>query len=218
MNEIFIYDDIGPDWLGLVSGRMVISELAKFKGQEVTVRINSPGGWVTEGQAIYNALRRHSESEGKVTVEVDALAASAASFIAMAGDVLRMAENSELMIHRAWTMADGNAQALRDVADRLDMFDGLITDTYVAKSNLDRDKIVEMLAAETWLTAAQAVELGLADEISTPMKVAAAIKPGRYLNTPERFLSNELPREQARAKRVDVARQQLRLSRSRMGV
>lgn len=216
MNEIFIYDDIGPEWMGLVGAKSVLAELGKIgKGKPVTVRINSPGGDVVEAQAIYNAFRRH---EGTVTVEVDGLAASAASFIAMAGDKIRIAENAMFMIHRAWSVSVGNAADMRATADVLDKFDGIIADTYAARSKQEREKIDELLAAETWLTAAESVELGLADEIGTPMNVSASIKEGRFAKTPERFIVDRLPRDEKRQNSVRAVNEQLRIARARMGV
>lgn len=218
MNEIFIYDDIGPEWLGLVGSKTVIGELAKFKGKPVTVRINSPGGDVVEAQAIYNALRRHSDGGGEVTTENDALAASAASFIFMAGDVRRVAENSMTMIHKAWTFSMGNADQLRQSADVLDKFDGILADTYAAASTKSRDEIMDLLAAETWLTASESVDLGLATEVGQALNIAAAVKQGRFAKTPEQLLTRTVPREVARASRIEQAQQQIRLSRARLGV
>lgn len=220
MNEIFIYDDIGPEWLGLVGSKSVMGELSKFKGKPITVRINSPGGDVVEAQAIYNALRRHSDSGGEVTIEVDALAASAASFIAMAGDKVRMAENAMMMIHKAWSIAIGNADEMRASAGVLDKFDGVLAATYAAKSGIDVRDITELLAAETWLTAEEAIEKGLADEIGQPLNISASVKPGRFAKTPERLLRASIPtaRETARAGRIEQVQQQIRLSRARLGV
>lgn len=205
MTEIWIYDDIGPDWMGLISSKQIIGELAKAKGKPVTVRINSPGGDVVEAQAIYNALRRHSSEGGKVTVEIDALAASAASFIAMAGDSVSMAENAMMMIHKSWSVSVGNADAMRSTAEVLDKFDGILAATYAARSKMSADDVMPLLEAETWMTAAEAVDKGFADEVGQPLKVAASIKEGRYAKTPSKFLVSELPREHARKERERVA-------------
>jgi ATP-dependent Clp protease protease subunit len=217
-NEIFLYDDIGPDWAGLVSGKYVINELAKYKGEPVTVRINSPGGWITEGQAIYNALRRHSETQGKVTVEIDALAASAASFIAMAGDTIRIAENAFTMIHFGWTYAAGNAEELREVAGVLDKLDNVITNIYTARTKQEEAKVREMMAAETWMDAKESVACGFADEIGTALNTQANIKAGRYAKAPERILTAQLPREEKRDANIARISQQLKLNRARLGV
>lgn len=219
MNEIFIYDDIGPDWAGMVSAKFVIDELKKFAGEPVTIRINSPGGFVSEGQAIYNALRRHSQQGGKVTTAVDALAASIASYIAMAGDEIEMAENAMLMIHKAWTWMAGNADDFRKEAGVLDKFDDTLADTYVARSKQDKEKVLQMLADETWLTAKEAVELGFADTIGTPLNIAANVKPGRFAKMPETFPTVEtIEREKARRTREAIARNTLQVARARAGV
>lgn len=219
MNEIFVYDEIGPDWYGLVSAKSVMSELGKYKGKPVTIRINSPGGSVVEAQAIYNAMRRHSADGGNVTVEIDALAASAASFIAMAGDEINMAENAMMMIHKAWTIALGNADEMRKEADVLDKFDGVLADTYAARSSKSRDEILQLLADETWLTASDAVEIGLADKIGQALNTASAcIKPGRYAKTPPRFIAGTLPREEKRQATIDRVSREIALSRRRLGV
>lgn len=218
MNELYIYDDIGPEWAGMVSANFVRAELAKHEGKPVTVRINSPGGFVTEGQAIYNALRRHSDGGGKVTVEVDALAASIASYIAMAGDEILIAENAMFMIHKAWTMMAGNADAFRKEAGVLDKFDDTLADTYVARSGADKEKIMQLLADETWLTAKESVELGLADAIGQPLNVAACVKKGRFAKMPDFKTVEELEREKARHAREAVSRNQIQLARARAGV
>lgn len=217
MNEIWIYDDIGPDWLGLVSGKYVINELSKFKGKPVTVRINSPGGDVIEAQAIYNALRRHSDGGGEVTIEVDALAASAASHIAMAGDTIRMAEDSMMMVHRTWTIALGNAGELRAAADVIEKMDLQLIDLYSARTGQDKSKVESLVDEETWMTANEAVDLGFADEIGTALKVKASVKSGRFNKTPPEMIG-EHKREVARASRIEQVRQQIRISRARAGV
>jgi ATP-dependent Clp protease protease subunit len=219
MNELWIYDDIGPDWLGLVSSKYVISELGKFKGKPVTVRINSPGGDVVEAQAIYNALRRHSAGGGEVTTENDALAASAASYIFMAGDVRRVAENSMTMIHRAWTIAMGNAEELRETAGVMDKFDSILADAYEAGTGMERAALEQMLADETWLTSSEAIAHGFAQEIGQSLNVSASVKPGRFAKTPERLITGEpSKREVARTNRIEQVQQQIRLSRARLGV
>lgn len=183
--------------MGMVSAQSVIKELEKYKGQAVTVRINSGGGDVFEAHAIYNALRRHGS---RVTVEVDSLAASAASFIAMAGDTISMAQNAMMMVHEAWTFAIGNKNELRKSADLLDKIDQTIRDIYAARAGTKStaEQISELVKNETWLTAQEAVDTGLADSIGQPMNVAANIKQGRYNNTPAALFQSELPRERKR--------------------
>lgn len=225
MSEIFIYDEIGPDYWGFVSSKTVMNELEKIgKGKPVTVRINSPGGDVVEAQAIYNALRRHSDGGGVVTIEIDALAASAASFIAMAGDTINIAENAMMMIHRASTIAFGNAQNMRETADVLDKFDGILTDTYTTRSGTAKDEVVKLLAAETWLTAQESVDKGFADAIGQPLNSAKArVRPGMFAKTPDWLVSGEpspaaVKRQQQAAAKVEQVRQQIRVARAKIGV
>src|SRR5690606_16003933 len=120
--------------------KTVIDALAEFTGERVTVRINSPGGSVFEGNAIYNAMLRHP---GGCDVEIDALAASAASYVAMAGKRIGIAANAMVMIHNAWTISMGNAAEMRRTADLLDQIDGTIADLYAARTKSTREQIVE---------------------------------------------------------------------------
>lgn len=214
-NEIFIYDEIGPEWYGMVDSKSIIRQLDAFRGQPVTVRINSPGGSVTEGQAIYNALKRH---DGDVTIAVDAIAASSASVIAMAGKRIEMAANSLMMIHNAWTITIGDKAEHEKVIGILDKFGGAIRDRYAERTGLSGDEIQSMLDAETWMTAEEAVAKKFADAVTGSNDVAAcAIKEGRYLKTPAMALAAQLPREQARKRREQDASLRLRLTRARFG-
>jgi ATP-dependent Clp protease protease subunit len=173
----------------VISAEEVLQALAELKGApDLTVRINSVGGDVFEGVAIYQALARF---EGKVRVEVDALAASIASVIAMAGDRIVVAGNAMLMIHRAWTIAMGNQEELQRVVDSLTKVDESIVNTYAARvgDKATREQLVAWMAAETWLTAQEAVERGFADEAGELKAGAVAVVPdGRYRNTPAALL------------------------------
>lgn len=182
--ELFIYDEIGPEYYGLIGAQTVIAALADAKDRPVVVRINSPGGDVFQGQAIYNALMRHAPG---VTVEIDAIAASAASFIAMAGRPIRIAENGMLMIHKAWCFAAGNADALIKAAATLGKVDGVIAETYAARSGKTADEIMSLLAAETWFTAQEAIDAKLVDEIGQRLNVAARLRDGMLERMPERL-------------------------------
>lgn len=200
MYELFIYDDIGPDWAGMVSAQYVNAEIAKAKNQPITVRINSPGGDVFEGQAIYNALARR----GNITVEIDSLAASAASFVAMAGDTIRIAENAMVMIHNAWSVTMGDKNEHLKIIDVLDKVDGIIAETYQKRAG-DKssiEQIREWMNAETWMTAKEAVERGFANEISQPLKIAACLREGRYKNAPSGLINATLPMRQFRDSRI----------------
>lgn len=140
---------------------------------ELTVRINSGGGDVFAGQAIYSLLKSHP---AKVTVYVDGLAASIASVVAMAGDTVIMPRNAMMMIHNPWAMAVGNAGDFRKLADDLDKIrEGMIA-AYQAKAGIDREELVQLLDAETWLTADEAKELGFVDEVDAAKQVAASLR------------------------------------------
>lgn len=165
--ELWIYDYIDewgdPEWGG-VSARMVIDALAAIGAvPALSVRLNSPGGSYFEGVAIYNALRRHTAT---VTVHVDALAASAASVIAMAGDRVIMGQGAQVMIHEARTCEFGTAEDFRATATMLDQTNEDIAGFYAAKAGGDVATWRAAVAAETWYTAQAAVDAGLADEIA----------------------------------------------------
>ncbi len=138
---------------------------------EITVYINSYGGEVAEGIAIYNALRRH---KAKVRTICDGFACSIASVIFMAGDERVMNEASMLMIHNAWTWAEGNAAQLRKMADDMEKITQLSIEAYKAHSSLKEEEIKEMMDAETWILPNEAVEYGFATAIEKPEKTAAS--------------------------------------------
>lgn len=161
---ISIFDVIGEDgWTGGgVTAKRISAALRSIGNRDVIVRINSPGGDMFEGIAIYNLLRTHP---AKVTVEVLGWAASAASIIAMAGDVIRMGLGSFMMVHNAWGLVIGNRHDLREAASLFDEFDAAIADIYHARTGMDRVSIERLMDAETFMTAAQAVEYGFADAV-----------------------------------------------------
>lgn len=172
---IGIYDVIGQDyWTGEgVTAKRIAAALRAIGKGPVTVNINSPGGDMFEGFAIYNLLREHP---GEVTVKVLGLAASAASVIAMAGDTVQMSRASFLMIHNAWVIAAGNRNDLREIADFLEPFDRAMADIYAARTGIDADTIGEMLDAETWLGGSDAIAQGFADELLASDQIAEGEK------------------------------------------
>lgn len=161
---IRLYDPIdswGGDWG--VSAKEFAQALDEIKDVgEIRVHINSPGGEVFEGIAIMNALRNHS---AKVTTIVDGLAASAASFIAMAGDEVVMGQNAELMIHDAWGICIGNAADMSDMQGRLDHLSDNIASVYSGKAGTPVETWREAMRGETWYSAEEAVVAGLADRV-----------------------------------------------------
>lgn len=182
VGELLLYGEISDvTWWGdEVTPKQFWEDLKSLGDiQELRVYINSPGGDVFAGQAIYSMLRRHTATK---LVYVDGLAASAASLVAMAGDRVIMPRNAMMMIHNPWTIAWGDANELRKIADELDKIRESLIAVYEDKTRMDRDRIIEMLDAETWMTAEEAVEMGFADEIEEAKAVAASVAgPGRLV-------------------------------------
>lgn len=168
---IHLYDEVGAFGSG---SKEFLADLARLDGQHIHLRINSPGGSVVEGTAIYNALRRH---KGGLTVHIDALAASMASVIAMSGSPVYIADNALLMIHNPWTVSMGDSDQLRKEADLLDKLKSTLVNAYVRKTGMEQDQIAEMMDAETWLDAVEAVALGFADAIEEGVAAAATATP-----------------------------------------
>ncbi|MEJ8570750.1 head maturation protease, ClpP-related [Microbaculum marinum] len=154
----------------------IAAALRRIGAREVTVRINSPGGDMFEGIAIYNLLRGHP---AKVTVEVPGWAASAAAIIAMAGDEIRMGMGAFMMVHNAWGAVIGNRHDMREAAGLFDRFDAALADIYEARTGLDRARVVELMDAETFLTASEAVETGFADAADADAPEPAATDEAR---------------------------------------
>jgi len=172
-NTITIFDVIGEDfWTGGgVTAKRVSAALRAIGKNDVTVKINSPGGDMFEGIAIFNMLRAHP---AKVTVEVLGWAASAASIIAMAGDEIRMGLGTFMMVHNAWGIVVGNWHDMRDAADLFDGFDGAITDIYEARTGLKRADIEKLMDAETFMGPSEAVKNGFADAVDDDLKADKA--------------------------------------------
>jgi len=158
--EVLIYDVI-DSWFG-VSAEQFARELAEIDADAITVRINSPGGDVFDGIAILNSLRGH---KARITTVVDGLAASAASFIAMAGDEIIMNRNSELMIHDASGMAVGNAATMTEMAEMLNRVSDNIASIYAERTGTDAHEWRDRMRDEVWYSADEAVEVGLADRV-----------------------------------------------------
>ena len=162
--SISIYDAIGYDyWTGEgVTARRVAAALRALGEGPVTVNINSPGGDMFEGLAIYNLLREH---KGDITVKVLGIAASAASIVAMAGDTVQIARAAFFMVHNSWVVVAGNRNDLREIADWLEPFDAAMADIYVARTGADAKAISKLMDAESWIGGSAAIEQGFADEL-----------------------------------------------------
>ena len=164
-NVINIYDVIGFDWwTGTgVTAKKIDAQLRRVgRSSDIEVNINSPGGDVFEGLAIYNLLREH---KGHVRINVLGLAASAASFIAMAGDDIRIARAAFFMVHNAWVGAVGDRNLLREVADWLEPFDRAIADIYHVRTEIEAEELRRLMDVETWIGGKEAVEKGWADDL-----------------------------------------------------
>jgi ATP-dependent Clp endopeptidase proteolytic subunit ClpP len=183
--ELDLFEGIGGDPLfgGGITAQSVLDALNENKNaKSVLVRINSAGGIVTEGLAIYNLLRSH---RAEVTCRVDGLAGSIASVIAMAGR-LEMPTTSYLMIHNPWGWVEGGADDLRHQADVLESMRSMMLDIYCAKSGKGRDFIGAMMDEEKWMTGTEALAYGLCDALipAPNAKLAAHCDLSRYRNTP----------------------------------
>jgi len=190
--EIWIYEEIGDFWDGGVSAKEFAKELkALGKVETINLHLNSPGGVVTDGIAIYNLLK---QNQARINVNIEGWAASIASVVAMAGDEISMAENGLMMIHDPWGLAIGNSADMRAAADVLDKMRDSIVMAYVKKAKQEdqeasSEKFAGLMAAETWMTAQEALDHGLIDNITDTVKMAASfdLSKFKYRNLPENF-------------------------------
>lgn len=190
--ELDVYDVIGEGFLFRgVTAKDVLQKLKDNAGVEsILVRINSGGGDVFDGVAIYSLL---AESEANVTVKIDGLAASAASIIAMAGDDIQISAGGFVMIHNPWTIVMGEASDLVDSADRLEKISKSMADIYVARTKQKRSDVIDWMNAETWMGATEAKQRGFADTIMPAKKANkkaqaqafASLNLDRFENAPE---------------------------------
>lgn len=171
--EIDIYDDIGESYWGeSVSAKDIRRALKNSTAKTIKLRVNSRGGDVFDGFAIYALIEAHP---AKVEAHVDGIAASMASIVIMAADEITVSAGAMIMIHNPWAYAMGEADDLRQTADLLDQMQGKSADVYAARTGMARETIIEMMDAETWLTADEAKARGFAD-IVTPAKKSAQTK------------------------------------------
>lgn len=180
--EILIYDVIG---FPFVEAKQFIKDLNAIKAKTITVRLNSPGGDVFDGVAVYNALKSHP---AKIITRIEGLAASIASVIALAGDEVHAYANTMYMIHDPWVMAVGNQEDLRSIADVLEKIGGQLADIYTGKTGLEADTIKEMMHTESWMTAQEGKDLGFVDKVLDGEGKTAKAKydlKNIYSNVPE---------------------------------
>lgn len=172
--EIFIYGDIGESWYAeTVTAAQFVKDIAALAVEAITIRLNSFGGSVSDGIAIYNAIKRHAAT---VTTVIDGVAWSIASLIAMAGDKVEMAENAILMIHAPWMRVVANSAAMREAAAMLDQFASAMATSYAAKTGAPTADMLALLTdgADHYYTAAEAQAAGFVDRITTALPVAAS--------------------------------------------
>jgi ATP-dependent protease ClpP protease subunit len=182
--EINIYGDIGESWWGeSISAKQFVKDLVALDVDTLTVRINSYGGSVSDGIAIYNAIKRNKAS---TTIAIDGVAVSIASLIAMAGDTVEMADNALMMIHAPWSYASGNAVDLREAADVLDKFAQAMSSSYADKTGKTTDAVMAWLTdgEDHWFTAAEALAENLIDTITESVAVAASFNLNRFKTIP----------------------------------
>jgi ATP-dependent Clp endopeptidase proteolytic subunit ClpP len=166
--ELLLYDEIG--FWG-ITAKQVAETLAEIDAGEIHLRINSPGGDVFDGVAIYNSLRQHS---ARIVTHIDGLAASISSVIALAGDEVRMAPNAFFMVHNPWGVTIGDAAVHRKTADTLDKIaGGAIASTYQAKTGAEIEDVERWMNEETWFSAAEAADVGFVDVVEEAAAVEA---------------------------------------------
>ena len=190
--EIMLYDDIGA-WG--ISARQFARDLAALGDvSQINLRIHSGGGDVMDGTAMYNILRGHS---ARVEVYIDGMAASMASVVAMAGDVIYMPANATMMVHKPWGGQVGDADDMREYADLLDKVEGTLIQAYARKTGKSAEEIAAMLKKTTWMDGNEAVAAGFADQVLEPLKAAAQLSSKRleeYTSMPEAMRTLMSPR------------------------
>lgn len=186
ITDVYIFDEIGTYG---VTAQAFINDIKDLKDTPINLRINSLGGDVFDGMAMYNVIKRR---EAKTTVYIEGIAASIATIIALGADEVVMAENSLFMIHNAWGGTMGEAKDMRKTADTLDKISSELTDIYRKKTGLSNDVLAEMMDAETWLNADEAYELGFVDTISDSIKVAAKYDISKFKNITQEEIQNKL--------------------------
>lgn len=208
--EIVIYAGIGQDWWGdgsMISAKSFSEEIKKIPDtvKTLNIRINSPGGDVFDGIAIYNRLKQH---KAKKVVYIDGLAASIASIIALAGDEVIMGEGALFMVHLPWTISMGNRMELDNTINRLMDIEEQMLGIYARKSNLDRNEIRSLLEAETWLGADEAIEHGFVNSKAedTVAIAASAIKSRWIAKGPGKFFSDT----EATSMKVNALKEKIR--------
>lgn len=180
--ELDVYDVVGErsDGSGVTAKKIAGILRRHADARKITLRVNSVGGSVFDGFAIYQQLADH---RARVEAHVDGLAASIASLIIMAADEITIAPQAMVMVHNPWSVGVGDADDMRKAAETLDKIRDSMADAYAARTGLGRDRVVAMMEAETWMNAAEAVAQGFADRIAETKKPAAQALAGLDLSS-----------------------------------
>ena len=193
--DIDVYDMIGDSYGGGVSAKDVMVRLREMPlAREIRMRINSPGGRITEGMAIYSLLAERKRSGAKCNVTIDGIAASMASLLAMLGDEIRIAKGGFMMIHNPRGAVMGEAKDLRRGAEILDKMRETVIDIYSSKTGRDKEEIGKWMDDETWMTAAEAVERGFASEVTGDIQAAACADLLTFVGAPSHVVVGPAPR------------------------
>ena len=184
---VYIYDEIS--WYG-IQAETFIKDFNNLTEKTIHLRFNSPGGSVFDGTAMFNTIKNH---KSRTIAHIDGLAASISSIVALAADEVRMSENAFMMIHDPWSMVVGSADDMRDEADLLDKVGGTIATTYINKTGKTDEEIKNLMAAETWMTADEALEMGFIDAIDKEERKekATLFDLSVYANVPDQLIEGK---------------------------
>jgi len=190
--EILIYGAIGDFWGDSISAKEFVKAMKELPDTvaNLDIRLNSPGGDVFDGFAIYNVLKRH---KAKKTVYIDGMAFSIASIIALAGDEIVMGEGAQYMIHLPWTWAAGNKIELMTTIERLESIEEELVGIYHRRTKLDKNELRDLLAKETYLTATEAVDMGFVDramESEETLNFAACLDRAHWIKNKPKAQDN----------------------------
>ena len=206
---INLFDEIGPDWAGMIGMEVVSESLAAMNGKDITVYLSTPGGSVDVGTDIFNAFERY---KGKKTFVVDAIAASMGSYLLQVADVRVVSENSKLMIHNPWVITFGDEAMLRKEADILAMYKKGMLPAYAERSKKSQDEVSKLMDEESWYLGAEIVSAGFADKVAGKAKNAIDMKRVAFWShkaIPESVAKHEQERgisiAEAKASRVTLA-------------
>lgn len=219
MNEIFIYDELGPSAFGLIDSKVVSQALQAFAGEDLTVRVNSPGGDATEGLAIGQALKRH---DGRITLAIDALAASAATLFSPGADEIVMSPHAFFVTHDPFIVTVGGQAIHQQRVEALGKMRDTIIDIYKDRTGnkVSRSKLRDMLDAdEVWLNAEEALEMGFVDRIAQDTAAIAA-NVGSLRGMPEEVTvvtdSDDIALQRQQDALTAVTTSRVRIKRRRM--